>query len=165
MGKKYFDGCGSLDEIKMKYKGYIERYLPRKGYRGNKRLIRSIDREYRSIRTQETFSQVNSLIRLDYTNFQFLIRELVEMGLDIEMCGKWLFVTGPTGENENELLALGFRFSPSIGMWCYRPVGFDAPDIESLNIEYIRKTCGSDTQAMKGVPVAKTNPLGRGEAK
>lgn len=163
MGKKYFVDCGSLDEIKIKYKSYVEKYLPRKEYRGNKRLIRSIDKEYRSIRTLDSFSKVNNLIKLDYTNFQFLIRELIEMGLDIEMCGKWLFVHGSAGENENELLALGFRFSPSIGTWCYRPFGFDVPDLESLNMEYIRRTFGSDKQALNGVPVAKTNPRGRGE--
>ena len=87
------------------------------------------------------------------------------MGLEIEMCGKWLFATGPTGLYAKDLTELGFRFSPALGRWCYRPVGFDVPDLKGMNMEYIRKTFGSDKQGVKSVPAAETNPQGRGSDK
>ena len=165
MEKIYLKDCDSLDDVKIKYKGYIERYLPRSGHRGNRRIARAVEKEYEYYRKLPSYEEVRSEIRLDFTNFQFLIKELIKMDLDIEMCGKWLFATGPTGLYAKDLLELGFRFSAAIGRWCYHPIGFDAPSLEGMNMEYIRKTFGSDKQGINGVPAAKTNPQGRGELK
>ena len=162
MEKNYLKDCESLDEVKIKYKGYIECYLPRTGFKGKWYIADAVEREYESYQQMEGFEDVQDEIRLDFINFRFLIKELVKMGLEIEMCGKWLFATGPTGLYAKDLHELGFRFSAALGRWSYRPVGFDSPDLEGMNMEYIRKTFGSDKAGINGVPIAKTNPQGRG---
>jgi hypothetical protein len=165
MERKYLKDCSSIDEVKMKYKGYVEKYLPRKGHRGNRRIFRAIEKEYESIRSWQDFSKVMSKISLEFTNFQFLIKELVYMGLEIEMCSNYLLVTGPTGMYEEDLTELGFQYSPVLGRWYYRPLIPEIPDIGNMNIIEVRDLYGSDKQSVNGVPVAKTNPQGRGDKK
>ena len=85
------------------------------------------------------------------------------MGLQIEMCGRMLFVTGPTGLYAKDLQELGFTFIPSLGRWCYRPIGFESPNLEGMTMDSIRETFGTDKHIVKSTPAAITNPQGRGD--
>lgn len=162
MGKNYFSGCMSLDELKVRYMHYMQRYLPREGHRGKRRLAKAVEGQYEAQRYIRGFSNVRPEIRHDFIRFQSLVKDLIVMGLEVEMCGKWLFVTGPTGQHVTRLLELGFRFSPELRRWCYRPAGFEAPDLNGVSMEYIRKKFGN-IQSGNGAPEAKINPRGRGD--
>ena len=58
MKRKYLKDCSSINEVKLKYKGYVEKYLPRKGHRGNRRIFKAVEQEYESIRNWPDFGQV-----------------------------------------------------------------------------------------------------------
>lgn len=42
-------------------------------------------------------------------------------GLDIEVCGAWIWVTGNTREHKDTLKAAGYRWAPKKKSWYFRP--------------------------------------------
>jgi hypothetical protein len=48
------------------------------------------------------------------------------MGLEVELCGLWVWVTGDTKPHKEELKAAGFKWSPNKTAWYY-------PGVPSFN--------------------------------
>jgi hypothetical protein len=63
------------------------------------------------------------------------------MGLEVELCGLWVWVSGDTKSHKEELKAAGFKWSPNKSAWYY-------PGVPSFNrtprsMEDIRSMYGS----------------------
>lgn len=165
MERKYLIDCSSLDEVKLRYKSYVAKYLPRKGLRGNRRMFKAVEKEYESISNWPGFDQVMSKAFFEFTKFRFLIKDLYYMGLEVEMCSDFLLVTGPTHLHEKDLVEFGFQYSPVLVRWYYKPLTSVLPDPGNMNIINFRLVYGTDNAIYKRVPAAKINPQGRGDKK
>ena len=66
-------------------------------------------------------------------------------GLDIEVCGAWVWVSGATYLHRAALKAAGFRFASKKQRWYFRPEGWRSVSRGAYSMDDIRDKYGSST--------------------
>lgn len=79
----------------------------------------------------EMMAALNKVIHLD--------------GIEIEICGSWIWISGNTYPVKNTIKAAGFRFSNNKKMWYWHNGEYHKKSRKSLAIEEIRELHGSIT--------------------
>jgi len=78
----------------------------------------------------ETLRDLAGLLEIEeehtITNYPELLCEAIMKiidleGLDLEICGAWLWVSGETKEHKDILKSSGFKYASKKQMWYYRP--------------------------------------------
>ena len=64
-------------------------------------------------------------------------------GLEIEICGAWVWVAGDTYSHRATLKEAGFRFASKKKRWYFRPVDWASTSRGSYSMDDIRNTYGS----------------------
>ena len=87
--------------------------------------------------TQETPDDVTN-------NFVDIIEKLIHMdGLEVEICGSFLWVGGNTREHKDELKTMGFRWASKKRRWFLAPKGWRKKGRRELSMTEIRESYGS----------------------
>ena len=84
---------------------------------------------------QEFIHIINTLIRLN--------------GLEVEICGSWIWVSGNTKEHKEVLKQLGFKFAYKKKAWYYHKDKFRKKSHEELTMDDIRDMFGSQRYEQK----------------
>ena len=66
-------------------------------------------------------------------------------GLEIEVCGAWVWVTGATYLHRAELKAAGFRYASKKQRWYFRPEGWRSVSRGAFSMDDIRDKYGSSS--------------------
>lgn len=86
--------------------------------------------------------------------FADIIAKLVTMeGLEIEICGSWLWVGGNTKEHRSELKAMGMRWASKKKRWYKAPKSWKRKNHRELSMDEIRHRFGSQEVQSKKQPV------------
>jgi hypothetical protein len=134
---KYFGECQTLEEAKALYRRLALQHHPDRG--GDLRTMQEINSEY--ARFQSEFSYRSERQRqteahsqgkktaADYHNLDEVIETLrvkieaaLNLGLDVELCGLWVWVSGDTKPRREELKSLAFQWAPDKKMWYFAGV-------------------------------------------
>ena len=123
---KYFVNCRTLDELKKVYKHLAQKHHPDVG--GDTRTMQEINAEYEA-RFEVLKRSQNEQAAEDTTgkarattesagDFIAIIDHLLKLdGLEIELCGRWLWIGGDTKKHKEALKACGCRWSSSKKLW------------------------------------------------
>ena len=65
-------------------------------------------------------------------------------GVEIELCGSWIWVSGNTKEHKDLFKELGFYWAPKKFMWYWRPEEFKSYSRKSKSMSDIRNKYGSE---------------------
>lgn len=77
-------------------------------------------------------------------DFINIVSALLRMGVNVELCGRWLWISGDTKPHKDELKALGCRWSAKKGMWSWHyPEDGKRYHGTTSTMEEIRDTYGS----------------------
>lgn len=150
MAKNFFDNffysCKTLEELKAAYKKAVKLYHPDLG--GDTEKMKQINADY-----EERFEQLqkgynatqdeahqNTETAAEYIE---IINKLLHIGgIEIELCGSWLWISGNTREHKDELKAAGCRWAKNKMMWYWKPDGSKpksrkgGSSIEEIRIKY-----------------------------
>lgn len=78
--------------------------------------------------------------------FREIIERLITLdGIQIELCGSWLWITGNTLLHKDVLKELRFRWSKSKRAWYYHSDGYRKHTGRSYTLDEIRDLHGSET--------------------
>lgn len=75
---------------------------------------------------------------------------IINLGLTIEVCGSWVWVSGNTKLYRDTLKAAGFKWAPKKSMWHFRPADYKSFNRGAWDMDKIRETHGS--QIIKNKP-------------
>lgn len=119
----FFDDCSTLEELKKSYHAAAMKHHPDRG--GDENTMKAINAEYaarfqaikQSNNTQTTTAHATSESAGD---FMWIIDHLLRLdGLEIELCGRWLWIGGNTRAHKEQLKACGCRWSRRKGLWSW----------------------------------------------
>lgn len=118
---KYFTNCTTLDELKKAYRRLAMIHHPDVG--GDEETMKAINNEYAELfevlkdRHNAAADEQHQTTEAPH-EFIDIISALLKLdGLEVELCGSWLWIGGNTREHKEALKALGCRWSQNKGKW------------------------------------------------
>lgn len=152
---KFFDHCTTLDELKKAYKAAAMKHHPDRG--GDTATMQRINSEYEK-RFEELKHQQHRAAAEDTTgrtkattedagDFIRIVSELLKLdGLEVELCGRWLWIGGQTMKHREKLKALGCKWSSTKKLWSWHfAEDGDTWHRGRRSMEQIRRKYGSTT--------------------
>lgn len=141
METKFFKQCATEQDLRdraFKIKEILELDDPE-----NKTLRVEVEGEYQSL-LKRFMSSVNNQKKngKEFTQEEIL-EKLAHLNLDVEVCGKWVWVHGNTRPHRDFLKKLNMRFSPGKKCWYHRPDKYRSLNTEPLDMDDIRSKYGS----------------------
>lgn len=121
---RFFQNCHSLDELKKEYRRLAMIHHPDCG--GDPETMKAINAEH---------DEVFEVLKIDHnaksdewhqvTEAPEEFREIIDLlmrldGVDAELCGHWLWISGETRKHKEALKAAGCRWSANKKMWYWR---------------------------------------------
>ena len=111
----YFDNCRDLNELKSAYKTLVMENHPDIG--GDTLTMQEINAEHDRVFEEAKNDEAKATTETPEEFREIVSKLIVIDGLDIELCGSWLWIGGNTMAHKDELKALGCRWSRNKGMW------------------------------------------------
>lgn len=148
---KYFKNCTTKEECKKMYKKLAFKHHPDRG--GNVDTMKEINNEFDWIMKNGIFKSAKAKkdTKKDYdfstSQFKDIISALVRLdGLEIEITGCFIWVTGNTYPQKDIIKSLGFRYSKNKKAWYIAPAEYFAQKRsykKSYSMNDIRNKYGS----------------------
>lgn len=130
--KNWFEGCTTLDAAKARYKELAKAYHPDINPDAGDEAMQQINAQYDDV--VKRLSRVSSDGRTQATEqeardaqdvaeaFRAAVYAIIHLyGLNIELCGSWLWVSGETYRHREALKSAGYRWASKKQMWYWRP--------------------------------------------
>ena len=125
---KFFSECRTLDELKAAYRKAAMKYHPDRG--GDTETMQKVNAEYEAMferlkREQNTRAAQDATGKTKATtetaaDFIEIISKLLSMdGLIVELCGRWLWISGNTMRHKEALKAAGCKWASKKKMWSW----------------------------------------------
>jgi len=122
---KFFDKITDMKELKKAYKQWAFKLHPDMG--GSEAEFKAMSAEYevcfKDIKAgikRETGSKNINLDDVD-DGYRDVINALLNIEVNIELCGEWLWISGNTKEHRTELKNIGCKWASKKHMWYWRP--------------------------------------------
>lgn len=153
----YFENCQSIEEAKTEYKRLARELHPDMG--GTTEAMQELNRQWADY--QANFAKTNARKRqqdahaegkksaADYHDMDALAEELrikIEFGLnlsgvDVELMGLWVWLTGNTKEHKESIKAQGFKWAKEKEAWYF--AGVPTFNRQRRSLDEIRNMHGS----------------------
>ena len=129
------------EAIKMAWRKACSKYHPDKG--GSNQMMQAVNEAYEALLNAEHLDQPEEFT--DYGDeLNAALNAIIELaGLDIEICGSWIWVSGETRTHKDTLKAANFKWAPKKAMWHFRPDGFRSYGRGKSSMDEIRNKYGS----------------------
>ena len=154
---KYFNNNNTKEKLRKQYKELLKQHHPDNG--GNVSDMQEINSEYdrlfKILKNQHESNKANSNnTNADYNNMKYdfaedeKLREMLNKiihfkGIDIELVGAWIWVSGNTYSCKKELKELCFKWASQKKMWYWHSEAFRKKSCKTLSMDDIRSYYGS----------------------
>ena len=159
---KYFKDVNTLEELRRQYKELLKKYHP-DNPQGSTEATQEINAEYDRLfkvlkdkhesNSHKTADSTNTK-RSDYNQNMYdwendkALREVLQQiinfnGIEITICGQWLWISGNTYSYKKELKEIGFKWASQKKMWFWHGEAFRKKSRKTLSMEEIQNYYGS----------------------
>lgn len=155
---KYFtiNNNTTLEDLKKEYKKLATKLHPDNG--GDTKAFQEMQEEFTTLfnsikkgNFDTSDVQGHKETPEEYIN---IINQLVTLeGLDIELCGTWIWISGNTYTHKDTLKSIGCKFASKKKMWYYRSEEHATHSRKQMSMYDIRAKYGS--VALKGDPIKR----------
>lgn len=149
MVRKWFT-AQTMEQLKAEYKTLIKQHHPDLG--GTEEAMAEINAEYDWLAEQlpmtnskgETY-QPKPETREAPEAFRAAVMATLHMtGVDLELCGNWLWATGNTKAFKEQLKTAGYKWSANKSAWYWHAEGYRKHGRKTLTLDQIRARFGSE---------------------
>lgn len=146
----FFTGVSTLTELKINYKKLAMVWHPDKG--GCTETMKAINNEYDSLfnilkdsYNKAAVEQSTHEMHEVPEQYREIIVALMNLGgIEIELTGSWIWISGNTKEVKAELKELGCMWAHKKLLWYWRPEEFKSYSRKSASMSDIRNKYGSE---------------------
>lgn len=158
---KYFKDINTLEELRRQYRDLLKKYHPDNA-NGNTEACQEINAEYDKLfkilkdrhESKTTGSQNDQKAQSDYSQNMYdwendqALREVLQKiinfsGIEIEIVGQWIWISGNTYSYKNELKEIGFKWASTKKQWYFHTDIFRKKSHKTLSMDDIRNYYGS----------------------
>ena len=145
---KWFNECGTLEEVKATYKKLAKQYHPDLG--GDTATMQEINKEYafasaKAIKGANLTEEETEHEILSSELYRKAIEQIIHLdGIRIELVGYWIWVTGGTYSVRATLKDAGFLFAPKKTAWYFRTAEYKVNRSSGKSLDEIRGKYGSE---------------------
>lgn len=153
---KYFSNCSTLDELKKEYHKLAMIYHPDcGGPHADTAIMSEINAEHDAVFVvlqkahNEKAAHADNMTKSTEAPNEF--RDIIEMllkldGINVELCGCWLWISGNTKPHKETLKAAGCRWAAKKSMWSWHHAEDGSHFFRGRkSIDQIRNKYGSQT--------------------
>jgi hypothetical protein len=135
----------TADIIKQAYRKACSKYHPDRNPAGAE-MMKLVNIAYAALENFEGEVTINVDTQKNYGDaLNTALNAIIHLGLTLEICGVWCWVSGDTKPHKEVLKAAGFLWSPKKLRWYFRPVEHKARTRgKTWSMERIRDAYGSD---------------------
>lgn len=116
---RYFKNIETLEQLRKEYKRLVKENHPDNG--GSDEAIKIINAEYEELfkvlKNSDTSENKRKYNMAEDEMLRNVINSIINLNVDIEICGSWIWVSGNTYGCKTELKANGFRWASKKKMW------------------------------------------------
>jgi curved DNA-binding protein CbpA len=128
----YFSNCTTVDALKKRYRELAKTYHPDRNPASAEECTRimadinaAYDRLMKAAYRQEAGDDYSAATENAHLDIATILVDIVTLdGVDIEVCGTWVWVGGNTKPHKDTLARLGFRWSSNKVKWYKAAAGF-----------------------------------------
>lgn len=151
---KYFEGITILDDLKKEYKILCKRYHPDLNIVDDTtKIMQEINNEYDLMlliveHKGEKLSDDDIVIEKELKE---IIKKVSHLeGIIVELCGRWIWLTGNTYTFKTYIKELGFFWAKKKLAWYWRPEDAKCFSKKKLTLQEIRLKYGTQTFGKHG---------------
>lgn len=148
----YFRDCKTAEELKKSYREWAKKLHPDLG--GNAEEFKAMQNEYEKLWERlknvhqnakgETYTKTSDTTTETPQEFIHIINTLIRLrGIEVEICGSWIWISGDTRTHKEILKQLGFKWAHKKKAWYYHKDKFRKKSHEELTMDEIRDMFGS----------------------
>ena len=139
-------GTVSKEDLAKAYKKMAIKYHPDHNPTGVE-MMKVINSAYEFLKglNLEEIKHTDEKNAYDYSeDLEKVISEILKMqGVEIEVCGNWIWLSGNTKEYKDQIKGLGCYWAGQKKKWYYRPAEYKSLNRTSWDMEAIREKYGS----------------------
>jgi len=149
MIRKWFT-AQTMEQLKAEYKTLIKQHHPDLG--GTEEAMAEINAEYDWLAEQlpmtnskgETYQPKPETREAPEAFRAAVMATLHMMGVEVELCGNWLWATGNTKAYKDQLKDAGYKWSANKSAWYWHPEGYHKHGKKKFTLDEIRFRFGSE---------------------
>lgn len=149
----FFENVTTLDELKAQYKKLIKKYHPDLNRDTDttetmKAVNAEYDRLFEQVKNQRKTADGKSYTRETTETpeqFRTIINAIINLnGIDIDLVGSWIWVTGDTLTNKDALKAAGLKFAGKKKAWYWHAPEDRCSRGSKMSLDEIKEKYGSE---------------------
>ena len=134
----------TIEDLKTAYRKAAAKYHPDHNPAGLE-MMKMVNVAYETLKTLD-LSKINNSAPNTYDYGDAInnaLNAIINLGLTIEVCGAWVWVSGDTKPHKEILKAAGFFWAPKKLCWYFRPADYKSHNRTTWSMDKIRNTYGS----------------------
>lgn len=144
---KHFTNCKTLEELRREYKRLLKKYHP-DNVGGSEELTKEINTEYEKmfdiLKNESSSQQKEEYNKEMDAAFRDILNQIIDLDIDIEVIGSWVWVSGNTYAIKETLKRLGFNWINKRKMWAWHSEPFSKKRNSNKSLEELRTYYGSE---------------------
>lgn len=135
--------------VKAAYRKACSIYHPDRNPAGLE-MMKMVNQAYDALKDKSGVEVVGDVDISSYGEEIFnALSKIISLGLDIEICGAWVWLHGDTRPHKDVIKEAGFMWAPKKKLWYYRPADYKSKGRGKFSMDEIREKHGSEKVTAK----------------